>query len=61
MHLRHVGEVGPRAPPHELLDELVELRRAEHPRLMRSLKVQLEVIERVERAGGRSTRSTTAG
>jgi DNA invertase Pin-like site-specific DNA recombinase len=29
-------------------------------RLVRSLKVQLEVIERVERAA-RSTRSTTAG
>jgi hypothetical protein len=30
-------------------------------RLVRSLKVHLEVIERVERVAARSTRSTTAG
>jgi ThiF family/Resolvase, N terminal domain len=47
--------------------ELVEAGEADHivvayfDRLVRSLRVQLEVIERVERAGGRSTRSTTAG
>ena len=31
-HLRHVGHVAARAPLHELRDELVELRRAQHAR-----------------------------
>ena len=46
--------------------EMIEADRADQlvvayfDRLVRSLKVQLEVIERVERAGGRSSRSITA-
>ena len=47
--------------------ELVEAGAADHivvayfDRLVRSLRVQLEVIERVERGVARSTRLTTAG
>jgi hypothetical protein len=46
---------------------MVEAGEADHivvayfDRPVRSLKVQLEVIERVERRAGRSTRSITAG